>query len=129
VVPGRARLFAVRRFRFALILLLAAPWLVTFVAVVVFGASSSRSLPLLIIAIVIDVVLAVFALRRPGGVATWLIVVRFAVGFALNTRGDAWTALWMVYCAVSAVVLGYLAFRVHRETGTDGRPRSIPGAP
>jgi hypothetical protein len=105
VEPAQPGLSRLRRFRGALVALMVIPWGLTGVLVILRG--TPVRLDVLAFGLALDAVLLFVAWRKPWGVATYIVVLRFLLYAVL----DLWvghTVLLVVYGtfdAVAAVVL------------------------
>jgi hypothetical protein len=103
-----------RRFRVALVAIVAWPWVVGIVVcVATWSAPSARLLaPLLI-----DTMLVIASLRKPWGLAPFFIVLRYVLGALLVFLPDGIVWWWAAIQAVEAAALAWLLWPIWRERG------------
>jgi hypothetical protein len=114
VGPGT---FELRRFRVALIAVVAAPWILGAV-LVLFGWHYASGW--VVLQLVLDVTLTVFAFRSPGGFATWWIVLRLVTGViaAVVVGTSAYAFVYGALEAAAAVLLILLVIPAGRFART-----------
>jgi hypothetical protein len=116
--------YRLRRFRVVLVAVLAAPWLASAVLVLLGWHYSNRWVGLQLL---LDLALTAFALRSPGGFATWWILLRLlggAIGAVLIGQ-SVYAFAFGAFDALAAVLLIVLVMPASRPARRERARRRL----